>query len=345
MICLKLSEQEVEDISEALDDPVIAERLKFRLLAVRLHAEGAGHSFIAKSLRFSRNTLTNYLKAFQEGGLAALLEDRYDRPSSSLAPFGSCLRCSFTVAPVANAKLAVARIEALTGVRLSESQARRTMKQMGMKLRKTAPLPGKGDNQLQFDFYQQELLPRLQEAAQGGRKVLFMDAAHFVLGAFLGMIWCFSRVFLKTSPGRQRYNVLGAVDSHSKQLVSIRTTENVTAEVVQRLLELIRATYPEVAITLVLDNARYQHCAAVKAKAAALNIELLFLPAYSPNLNLIERLWKLVKKRCLTNRYYDCFTRFRNAIDACLDDLAGPASPELHSLLTLNFQFFGFPKP
>jgi hypothetical protein len=163
------------------------------------------------------------------------------------------------------------------------------MKQMGMKLRKTAPLPGKGDNQLQFDFYQQELLPRLQEAAQGGRKVLFMDAAHFVLGAFLGMIWCFSRVFLKTSPGRQRYNVLGAVDSHSKQLVSIRTTENVTAEVVQRLLELIRATYPEVAITLVLDNARYQKCALVMDLAKSLDIELLYLTAYSPNLNLIER--------------------------------------------------------
>ena len=149
---------------------------------------------------------------------------------------------------------------------------------------------------------------------------------------------------MKTSPGRQRYNVLGAVDSHSKQLISIRTTENITAEVVQRLLDLIRTTYPEMPITLVLDNARYQHCAAVTSKAATLDIELLFLPAYSPNLNLIERVWKLVKKRCLTNHYYDSFSSFRNAIDACLDNLAGPALPELQSLLTLNFQFFGSPK-
>ena len=344
MIGLKLTNQDIEDILEALDDPAIAERLKFKVLAVRLHCEGATHAFIAKSLRLSPNTLTNYLKAFQQGGLAALLEDRYYRPSSSLAPFWPCLQCSFVAAPVANAKLAVARIERLTGVRLSESQARRTMKQMGMKLRKTAPIPGKVDHQLQFTFYQQEMIPRLQEAAQGKRKVFFLDAAHFVLGAFLGMIWCFSRVFVKTSPGRQRYNVLGAVDSHSKQLISIRTTENITAEVVQRLLALIRTTHPEVAITLVLDNARYQHCAAVKANAAALDIELLFLPAYSPNLNLIERVWKLVKKRCLTNKYYDCFARFRNAIDTCLDDLNGPSLPELHSLLTLNFQFFGSPK-
>ena len=306
------------------------------------HPWGAAHAFIAKSLRLSPNTLTNYLKAFQQGGLAALLEDRYYRPSSSLAPFWQCLRCSFAVAPVASAKLAVAGIEVLTGVRLSESQARRAMKQMGMKLRKTASMPGKADNQLQFTFYQQEKIPRLQEAAQGKRKVSFLDAAHFVMGAFLGMIWCLSRVFVKTSPGRQRYNVLGAVDSHVKQLISIRTTENITAEVVQRLLDL-RATHPEMAITLVLDNARYQHCAAVKAKAAALDIELLFLPAYSPNLNLIERVWKLVKKCCLTNKYYDCFARFCNAIDTCMDDLNGPFLPELHSLLTLNFQFFGFP--
>ncbi len=256
MICLKLTDQDIEDISEALDDPAIAERLKFKLLAVRLHSEGAAHAFIAKSLRLSPNTLTNYLKALQQGGLAALLEDRYYRPSSSLAPFWQCLQCSFAVAPVASAKLAVARIEALTGVRLSESQARRAMKQMGMKLRKTAPMPGKADHQLQFTFCRQEMIPRLQEAAQGRRKVFSLDAARFVMGAFPGMIRCFSRVFVKTSPGRQRYNVLGAVESHSKQLISIRTTENITAEVVQRLLDLIRATHPEVAITLVLETMR-----------------------------------------------------------------------------------------
>ena len=78
-----------------------------------------------------------------------------------------------------------------------------------------------------------------------------------------------------------------------------------------------------------------------RSQAAALDMELLFLPAYSPNLNLIERLWKLVKKRCLTNQYYENFAGFRAAIDGCLDDLNGDAQAELDSLLTLKFQFFG----
>ena len=269
-----------------------------------------------------------------------VLENRFYRPSSSLEPFWPCLICSFTVAPVAHAKAAAARIEAITGIRLSESQCRRVMKKMGMSLKKTAPMPGKLDPQRQFEFYQSELQPRLQEASQGKRKVYFVDAAHFVLGAFLGLVWCFVRPFLRTAPGRQRYNVLGAVDSHTKELISIRTTDSINAEVVCALLQKIGVRHPQHAITLVMDNARYQHCALVKSQATALDIELLFLPAYSPNLNLIERLWKLVKRRCLTNRYYENFTKFRTAIDRCLDDLNGVAKAELDSLLTLRFQLY-----
>ena len=90
-----------------------------------------------------------------------------------------------------------------------------------------------------------------------------------------------------------------------------------------------------------MDNARYQHCALVVSKAAVLGIELLYLPPYSPHLNLIERLWKLVKKRCLTNRYYENFEKFHASIDDCLRHLHGVARAELDSLLTLRFQLFG----
>jgi transposase len=340
MIKLILTDQQCDDIAEALDNPEVCDRHKKKLLVITMHQQGAQHGFIADCLRISPTTLIGYLKEYQEGGLPAVLEDRYYRPSSALEPFWQCLICSFKAAPVANAKAAVARIEAMTGVRLSESQCRRVMKKMGMSLKKTAPIPGKADAQLQFDFYQSELLPRLAEAGCGKRKVFFVDAAHFVLGAFLGLVWCFARPFIKTSAGRQRYSVLGAIDSHSRELVSIRTTGNVNAALVCELLAKIRELHPVQTISLVMDNARYQHCREVMERAATLNIELLFLPAYSPNLNLIERLWKLVKKRCLTNMYYQDFASFRTAIDNCLCNLTSVSKGELDSLMTLNFQFF-----
>ena len=78
----------------------------------------------------------------------------------------------------------------------------------------------------------------------------------------------------------------------------------------------------------------------VSALALQLDIELLYLPAYSPNLNLIERLWKFVKKKVLYSKYYANFSDFRNAITDCLNQTHTTHRKELDSLLTLNFQTF-----
>ena len=340
MIRLELTDQELTDVVEALEDPATSEKNKTKLLVIRMHHEGARNGFIAKVLNLHANTVTNHLKEYSGGGLASTLEDRYYRPSSSLEPFLECLKCSFKAAPVADAKQAVARIESLTGIRLSESQARRFMKGLGMKVRKACSIPGKANPQLQFEFYSTTLLPKLDEAGRGRRKVFFVDAAHFVMGAFLGMIWCFARVLVKTPPGRQRYNILGAIDSHSQELVSIRTTENINSLTVVELLDKIRKKYPDTEVSLVMDNASYQRCYFVRDHARELGLDLVFLPSYSPNLNLIERLWKLTKRRCLTNRYYADFKSFCDGIDKCLDDLSGPLKEELTSLMSLNFQLF-----
>ena len=93
-------------------------------------------------------------------------------------------------------------------------------------------------------------------------------------------------------------------------------------------------------ITLVLDNARYQRCKLVESLAQELNIELLFLPSYSPNLNLIERLWKLVKKEALNSRHHTHFEDFKHRIDECLNNLSTTHRAALATLLTLNFQTF-----
>ena len=89
-----------------------------------------------------------------------------------------------------------------------------------------------------------------------------------------------------------------------------------------------------------MDNGSYQCYYFVKDDAQSLGIELLFLPSYSPNLNLIERLWKLTKRWCLTNRLCADFGAFCRAVAKCLDDLAGPLRARLTNLMSLNFQFF-----
>lgn len=93
-------------------------------------------------------------------------------------------------------------------------------------------------------------------------------------------------------------------------------------------------------ITLVLDNARYQRCDLVQGLARSLGIELLFLPSYSPNLNLIERVWRFVRKCSLNSTYYQTFEQFQAGIQGCLDNLSTKYKQEMATLLTHKFQTF-----
>ena len=160
------------------------------------------------------------------------------------------------------------------------------------------------------------------------------------MGAFLGILWSFSRLFVKTSAGRRRFNVLGALNAITHELVMVTNDTYITADSVCELLRRVAMLNLGMPITLVLDNARYQKCAIVTAVALNLRIELLYLPTYSPNLNLIERLWKFVKKKVLYSKYYANFSDFRNAITDCLNQTHTTHKKELNSLLTLNFQAF-----
>ncbi len=147
------------------------------------------------------------------------------------------------------------------------------------------------------------------------------------------------RLFVKAPAGRQRYNVLAALDAVTHQLYRFCNVGYINAESVSALLRQLAEAVPG-PMTLVLDNARYQHCALVMELAKQLSIELLFLPGYSPNLNLIERVWKFVKKECLASRYLPSFTDFTSAIDTCLDQLPTEHNAKMQTLLTLNFQMF-----
>ena len=134
--------------------------------------------------------------------------------------------------------------------------------------------------------------------------------------------------------------MLGALNAITHELVMVTNDTYITAESVCDLLRRIAILNLGVPITLVMDNVRYQKCRIVTTLASQLNIELLYLPAYSPNLNLIESLWKFVKKEVLYSKYYPNFSEFRNSITDCLNQTHTTHKKDLDSLLTLKFQAF-----
>jgi transposase len=170
--------------------------------------------------------------------------------------------------------------------------------------------------------------------------VLFVDAAHMVYGTFLCCLWSFVRLYVRAASGRQRFNILGAINAVSQELIAVTNTTVVNTATMCELLQKI-ATHGLVGpVTLVLDNARYQHNQAVKDLASSLGIELLFLPGYSPNLNLIERLWRFIKREALYGRYHANFADFKTAIEEVIVQMPTKHKERLASLLTLKFQVF-----
>jgi len=180
----------------------------------------------------------------------------------------------------------------------------------------------------------------MENAKKGKITLLFADASHFIMGCdYLGYIYGKVRRFIRTYSGRSRYNVLGALDYITKKLTKVTNDTYITAAQVCQLIQKVSLEYAGKPIYLILDNARYQKCLLVKALAATLNVTLLYIPPYSPNLNLIQRLWKHVKSR-LRTKYYEDFNIFKEKIDSITDSTDKSDKEVIDRLIGEKVQFF-----
>jgi transposase len=250
-----------------------------------------------------------------------------------LADYRAIIEAEFRQRPPASVAEAAQRIAQLTGLKRGPTQVRQFLRSLGMKVRKVGQMPAKADVEAQERFKTEELEPRLQEAKSGQRVVFFMDAAHCVCAPFLGLLWCFERLFVKAPSGRQRFNVWAALNATTREIFTVKNLTSITSETVCELLRLLAGAHPTVPLTVVLDNARSQRCQLVQNLAQSLGIELLFLPPYSPNLHLIERCWKVVKKPGLYSKYSADHHAFQQAIIACIEQAPTQYRDELESLL------------
>ena len=339
MIEIEFTEEEMQALNyERYHHPL--PQVQRKMEALWLKSQKLSHKEICRLTGISSNTLRSYLRAYQQGGIEALKELNFYQPQSELSEHTATIDAYFREHPPASVKEAMAKIEELTGIRRSENRVREFLKSIGLSPRKVGTIPAKADPDEQESFINEELEPRLEEAKSGQRAVFFVDAAHFVLAPFLGILWSFTRLFIKAPSGRKRFNVLGALNTVTHELITVTNDTYINAQSFCDLLWRIARLNIGVPITLILDNARYQKCKIVWELAESLDIELLYIPPYSPNLNLIERLWKFVKKQCLYSKYYSEFKDFKNAITDCLNRTNTTYKQELDSLLTLRFQRF-----
>jgi transposase len=203
--------------------------------------------------------------------------------------------------------------------------------------KKSKLVPAKADKEKQEHFLKQ--LEELRASKGKNDPILYMDGVHPQHNTMLAYGWIKKGQdnIIKSNTGRQRININGALDAETHAVIT-REDERINAQSTIALLEQVEAAYLLAAILYVIcDNARYYRSKLVGQFLETSKIQLVFLPSYSPNLNLIERLWKFMKKRVLYNKYYEKFDVFKQTTLGFFENIQ-QYKTELDSLLTNNFR-------
>ena len=211
-----------------------------------------------------------------------------------------------------------------------------------MSYKKTRLTPGKAQDKEVQEEFAKVIMDTIAKAQEENSEVLFLDPTHQVHNTVNDYCWQEAgkdnTKIVHSNTGRKRVTIIGAINAITHKPTAIITEDNCDKEMMKASLTEIRKDYlASKIIYIFLDNAKYSRNYDVYEHAEKLNIELMFLPPYSPNLNLIERLWKFFKKQIRKNKYYETFEEFKKAIFEFFQNIK-QYKDELKTLLTLNFE-------
>lgn len=312
-------------------------RYAYRLHAVILLGTGWTYEETAEALFLDDETLRNYVKRYQGGGVDALIANHYKGSFTKLSIEQlNELDCHLQTNTYLTVEAIVAYVEQAYDVLYSVSGMTDLLHRLNFTYKKSKLVPAKADAKKQEEFL--ENLDKIRENKGKSDPILYMDGVHPQHNTMLAYGWIKKGedTIIKSNTGRQRVNINGALDAKTHHVI-VRDDESINAISTIELLKKVEAAYPLATVVYIIcDNAKYYRSKLVREFLNTSKIELVFLPPYSPNLNLIERLWKFMKKKILYNKYYEKFETFKEATLGFFENIE-QYKDELDSLLTNNF--------
>lgn len=339
---IELTKAEIESLRKEQKDPGLHRRRYIKVTVILMLYQGYSVEMISLALGIDDNTVYRYEKGYRERGLKRYLNDGYIPCVGKLTEQEQEeLKAHLDEQLYSDSKEIIEWIKDKYGKSYSTSGVVELLHRLGYSYKKTKLVPGKADKEAQAKFVE-ELDQIIEEVDVGQAELYYCDGVHPTHNPRPAHAWIKKgkTAEIKANTGRKRVNVNGAINAFDPEQACIDIADSINAQSTQRLCQQLLNAKPNKTIYLICDNARYYKNRMLQDWLEDKPIKLIFLPPYSPNLNLIERLWKYMKRKILDNRYYPDFDDFRKAIIQFFKDLPQYRS-DLISLLTLNFQLIG----
>lgn len=311
-----------------------ADKLKYILLL----DDGFSCTDVGRILLLDDDTVRKYRNQYLNQGAISLLTDNNKGTSSFLNPDQiSFLESHLTDNVYLDSKGIVNWIETTFHIHYSPSGINALLVRMGFVYKKPVLVPCKANVEKQKAFVEEYQV--LKDNLEDEDQIYFMDGVHPQHNSIASYGWIKKGITkqLKTNNGRKRTNINGALNLKTKQVFYVED-ERINSQTMIALLLIILRNQKEGKIYIVLDNARYYHSEVVKVFLRDNpRIILKFMPPYSPNLNIIERLWRILKKKVVYHKFYQKFEDFRIAVVNFFENEIW-RDEEFENILTDNFQ-------